>query len=243
MPPILVGFRRRHGIGQPILISAKVGTVCHCINDNSVTRFQAQIFENFCNFLMLPGLGDQPLAVRSTTSDPFSEAAFAIFPRFDPPIKTVLPLLCMVGRVATLRKKEAGGLSSPTQNFSFNSVKTAQITVFSSFSVRGGMAAGMGLSKAPDTKFLILGFLVPAGSERGAEDVYTLLPPVPGPEPASRTSPKVGQTAVVPGSSGEDPTVKIYHVPHQCFRPNPAYGDWDVGHDTDARAHLTRYPG
>ncbi len=119
---------------------------------------------------MLPGLGDQPLAVRSTTNDPFSAVALDILPRFDPPIKTALPLLCTVGRAAMLREKE-GGLSSPTQNFSFNSVKTVQITVFSSFSVRGGMAAGMGLSKAPDTKFLIFGFLVPAGSEREAEDV------------------------------------------------------------------------
>ncbi len=34
-------------------------------------------------FLMLPGLGDQPLAFRSTTNDPFSAAAFAIFPRLD----------------------------------------------------------------------------------------------------------------------------------------------------------------
>ena len=137
---------------------------------------------------MLPGLGDQPLAVRSTTRDPFSAAAFAIFPRFDPPTKTVLPLLCTVGGAAMLRDKE-GGLSSPTQNFSLSSVKTAQIIVFSSSSVKGVMAAGMGLSKAPDTKFLILGFLVPAGSERGAVDVYTLLPPAPGPEPSSRTSP------------------------------------------------------
>ncbi len=69
-----------------------------------------------------------------------------------------------------LREKE-GGLSSPTQNFSFSSVKTVQIIVFSSFSVNGEMLAGMGLSKALDTKFLILGFLVPAGSERGAVDV------------------------------------------------------------------------
>jgi hypothetical protein len=69
-------------------------------------------------FLMLPGLGDQPLAVRSTTSDPFSAAAFAILPRFDPPIKTVLPLLCTVGGAAMLREKE-GGLAIPTQNFSF----------------------------------------------------------------------------------------------------------------------------
>jgi hypothetical protein len=84
-----------------------------------------------------------------------------------------------------LREKE-GGLSSPTQNLSFNSVNTAQMTVFSSFSVKGGMAAGMGLSKAPDTKFLILGFQVPAGSERGAEDVYSLLPPAPDPELVSR---------------------------------------------------------
>jgi len=137
---------------------------------------------------MLPGLGDQPLAVRSTTNDPFSAAAFAIFPRFDPPIKTILPLLCTVGGAAMLREKE-GGLSNPTQNFSFSSVKTAQITVFSSVSVKGGMAAGMGLSNAPDMKLLILGFLVPAGSERGAEDVYTLLPPAPGPGLASRTSP------------------------------------------------------
>jgi len=68
-------------------------------------------------FLMLPGLGDQPLAVRSTTNDPFSAAAFAIFPRFDPPTKTILPLLCTVGGAAMLREKE-GGLSSPTQNFS-----------------------------------------------------------------------------------------------------------------------------
>ncbi len=119
---------------------------------------------------MLPGLGDQPLAVRSTTNDPFSMAALAIFPRFDPPMKTVLPLLCTVGGAAMLREKE-GGLSSPTQNFSFNSLKTVQITVFSSFSVKGGMAEGMGLSKGPDMKFLILGFLFPAGSERGAEDV------------------------------------------------------------------------
>ncbi len=78
---------------------------------------------------------------------------------------------------------------SPTQNFSFNSVKTAQMIVFSSCSVKGGMAAEMGLSKAPDMEFRILGFLVAAGSERGAEDVYTLLPPVPDPVPASRTSP------------------------------------------------------
>ncbi len=82
-----------------------------------------------------------------------------------------------------LRENE-GGLSNPTQNFSFSSVKTAQIIVFSSSSVKGVMAAGMGLSKAPDTKFLILGFLVPAGSERGAVDVNTLLPPLTG----SRTS-------------------------------------------------------
>ncbi len=73
-------------------------------------------------------------------------------------------MLCTVGGAAMLREKE-GGLSSPTQNFSFSSVKTTQITVFSSFSVKGGMAAGMCLSKAPDTKFLILGFLVPAGTE------------------------------------------------------------------------------
>jgi hypothetical protein len=119
---------------------------------------------------MLPGLGDQPLAVRSTTNDPFLAAALAIFPRLDPPIKTVLPLLCTVGGAAMLREKE-GGLSSPTQNFSFNLLKTVHITVFFSFSVRGRMAAGMGLSKAPDTKFLIRRFLVPAGSERGAEDV------------------------------------------------------------------------
>jgi len=132
---------------------------------------------------MLPGLGDQPLAVRSTTSDPFSAAAFAILPRFDPPIKTVLPLLCTVGGAAMLREKE-GGLAIPTQNFSFSSVKMAQITIFSSDSVKGVMVAGMGLSKAPDTKLLILGFLVPAGSERGAVDVYTLLPPRAG----SRTS-------------------------------------------------------
>ncbi|MFN9905877.1 MAG: hypothetical protein ACK56F_07090, partial [bacterium] len=59
-----------------------------------------------------------------------------------------------------------------------------QITIFSSDSVKGVMVAGMGLSKAPDTKLLILGFLVPAGSERGAVDVYTLLPPRAG----SRTS-------------------------------------------------------
>jgi hypothetical protein len=29
-------------------------------------------------------MGDQPLVVRSTTIDPLSAAAFAIFPRFDP---------------------------------------------------------------------------------------------------------------------------------------------------------------
>jgi hypothetical protein len=108
---------------------------------------------------MLPGLGDQPLAVRSTTSDPFLAAALAIFPRLDPPIKTVLPLPCTVGGAAMLREKE-GGLSSPTQNLSFSSVKTVLIIVFSSDSENGAMAAGMGLSKAPDTKLLILGFLV-----------------------------------------------------------------------------------
>jgi hypothetical protein len=59
-------------------------------------------------FLMLPGLGDQPLAVRSTTNDPFSAAAFAIFPKFDPPTKTILPLLCTVGGAAMLREKEGG---------------------------------------------------------------------------------------------------------------------------------------
>jgi hypothetical protein len=55
MPPILAGFRRRRG--QPILISAKVGTVCHCINYNGVTRFQAQIFEDFRNFFDIAWLG------------------------------------------------------------------------------------------------------------------------------------------------------------------------------------------
>jgi hypothetical protein len=55
VPPILARFRRRHG--QPILISAKVGTVRHCINDNCVARFQAQIFENFRNFFDVAWLG------------------------------------------------------------------------------------------------------------------------------------------------------------------------------------------
>jgi hypothetical protein len=64
---------------------------------------------------MLPGLGDQPLAVRLTTRDPFLAAAFAIFPRFDPPTKTVLPLLCTVGGAAMLRENE-GGLSDVQPN-------------------------------------------------------------------------------------------------------------------------------
>ena len=58
--------------------------------------FKSKFFKISATFFMLPGLGDQPLAVRSTTSDPFSAAAFAIFPRLDPPTKTVLPLLCTV---------------------------------------------------------------------------------------------------------------------------------------------------
>ncbi len=98
---------------------------------------------------MLPGLGDQPLAVGSTTADQLSAAAFAILPRFEPPTKTVLPVPCTVGGDEMLREKE-GGLSRPTQNFSFSSVKTMLIIVFSSDTVKGGIVAGMGLSKAPD---------------------------------------------------------------------------------------------
>jgi hypothetical protein len=83
----------------------------------------------------------------------------------------------------------------------------------------------------------------PAGSERGAEDVYTLLPPCRIQYQPPEHLPKVGQTAVVPGSSGDDTAVKVNHVPHQCLRPNPADGDRDVRHNTYARAHFPRYPG
>jgi hypothetical protein len=48
MPPILAGFRRRHG--QPVFISAKVGTVCHCIDYDCIARRQVQIFQYFRNF-------------------------------------------------------------------------------------------------------------------------------------------------------------------------------------------------
>jgi hypothetical protein len=98
--------------------------------------FRFRFLSTSATFLMLPGLEDQPLAVRSTTNNPFLAAALAIFPRLDPPIKTILPLLCTVGGADMLREKE-GGLSSPTQNFSFNSLKTVHITVFSSFSGGG----------------------------------------------------------------------------------------------------------
>jgi hypothetical protein len=53
---------------------------------------------------MLPGLGDQLLAVRSMTADPLSAAAFAILPRFEPPIKTILPVPCTVGGAEMLRE-------------------------------------------------------------------------------------------------------------------------------------------
>ncbi len=73
-----------------------------------------------------------------------------------------------------LREKGGGVVkATKTKNFSLSSVKMVPvpIIVFSSDSVMGGMLAGMGLSKAPDMKFRILGFLMPAGRERGADEV------------------------------------------------------------------------
>jgi hypothetical protein len=39
------------GTGQPIFVSAKVGTVCHRIYYDGIARFQIQIFQDFRNFL------------------------------------------------------------------------------------------------------------------------------------------------------------------------------------------------
>jgi hypothetical protein len=55
VPPILAGFRRRHG--QPILISAKVGTVRHGIYYDGITWFQIQVFQDFRNFFYVARLG------------------------------------------------------------------------------------------------------------------------------------------------------------------------------------------
>jgi hypothetical protein len=66
---------------------------------------------------MLPGLGDQPLAVGSTTADQLSAAAFAILPRFEPPTKTVLPVPCTVGGDEMLREKEGGFVQTYTEIF------------------------------------------------------------------------------------------------------------------------------
>jgi len=55
VPPILAGFRRRHG--QPVFISAKVGTVCHSIDYDCVARRQVQVFQYFRNFFDVAGLG------------------------------------------------------------------------------------------------------------------------------------------------------------------------------------------
>jgi hypothetical protein len=55
VPPILAGFRRRHG--QPIFISAKVGTVRHRIDYTGVARFQVQVLQNFRDFFDVAGLG------------------------------------------------------------------------------------------------------------------------------------------------------------------------------------------
>jgi hypothetical protein len=42
VPPIIARFCRRHG--QPIFISAKIGTVCHRVNYDGIARFQVQLF-------------------------------------------------------------------------------------------------------------------------------------------------------------------------------------------------------
>jgi hypothetical protein len=84
--------------------------------------------------------------------------------------------------------------------------------------------------KAPDMKGRILGFFIPAGSERGSALVYTRLPP---PTPARNNPPEVisgvGQASGLPGPSGHNPAIQIHHVPCQCLCANAAYRDWDKG--------------
>jgi hypothetical protein len=107
----------------------------------SITTVSFSVRFNFLkvshSFPILPDLG---------TMWPFSAAAFAIQPKLDPPIKTVVPLLCSVSGGGMLRSFE-GLRSSPTQNFSFSSVSRLVAISFPSFGFRGGSQPELSLHR------------------------------------------------------------------------------------------------
>jgi hypothetical protein len=90
-------------------LRASMRSLCHGIYECRVKCSKLQIFQdfsNFCNFAWLE-VGTKPPAVRSTTREPFSAAAFAILPRFEASMKTVLTASCVqgIGGEDMLRKK------------------------------------------------------------------------------------------------------------------------------------------
>ena len=155
---------------------------------------------------MLPGLGDQPLAVRSTTRDPFSVAAFAIFPRFEAH-KNRPPIAVHGGRDRDAAR-ERGGVAQPnTELFVKFSEDGTNYCLFLKF-CEWRDVGGDGSVKSAGHEIPDPGIPGPGRKREGSSRR------VHSPPPSRRIQnqppehlPRVGQTAVVPGPGGEDPAV------------------------------------
>jgi hypothetical protein len=130
-----------------------------CLTWNRSISVKFNFFKVSHSLPILPDLGIHPFTVRSTIMWPFAAAAFTILPRLDPPMNTVLPVLCAVGGGRILRSSE--GFGSRLTDFFVEF--SQQCFNNRSFLFRNSSRIGS------DTKGLILWFLSPPGRDRGAE--------------------------------------------------------------------------